>query len=111
MTACDTENALVPTPESGPKPLETAIAAAAEFIAASKADATRKAYASDWRDFAAWCADHGLVDLPAAAATVAAYLGTLASAGTKVSTVRRRCARLAMCTGGPATTTPPRMPA
>ncbi len=94
MTASDTENALVPTPEAGPKSLETAIAAAAEFIAASKADATRKAYASDWRDFAAWCANHGQVDLPAAPGTVAAYLGALASAGTKVSTVRRRCAAI-----------------
>jgi integrase len=33
--------------------------------------------------------------LPAAPATVAAYLGALASAGAKVSTVRRRCAAIA----------------
>jgi integrase len=52
------------------------------------------AYASDWRDFVAWCADHEQIDLPAAPATVAAYLGALASAGTKVSTVRRRCAAI-----------------
>jgi site-specific recombinase XerD len=98
MTASDTENALVPA--SGPnrrggrQSLEIAEEAVAEFIAASKADATRRAYASDWRDFAAWCAAHQQVQLPAAPATVAAYLGALATAGAKVSTVRRRCAAI-----------------
>jgi integrase len=90
MMAPDPENALVPTPWSEQKSLEVAVEAAAEFIAASKAAATRRAYA----DFAAWCADHGQVDLPAAPATVAAYLGALATAGTKASTVRRRCAAI-----------------
>jgi site-specific recombinase XerD len=92
-------NELVPTPgpkpEAGQKSIEVAVEAAAEFIAASKADATRRAYASDWRDFAAWCADHGQNELPAAPATVAAYLSALASAGAKVSTIRRRCAAIA----------------
>jgi integrase len=88
------ENALVPAPESGPKSLEIAERAAAGFIAASKADATRRAYAADWRDFAAWCAAHQQVELPAAPATVAAYLGALATGGAKVSTVRRRCAAI-----------------
>jgi site-specific recombinase XerD len=88
-------NALVPTPgpkpEAGQKSLDVAVKAAAEFIAASKADATRRAYASDWRDFAAWCADHGQSEFPAAPATLAAYLSALATAGSKVSTIRRRC--------------------
>jgi hypothetical protein len=92
-------NELVPTPgpkpEAGQKSIEVAVEAAAGFIAASKADATRRAYASDWRDFAAWCADHGQNELPAAPATVAAYLSALASAGAKVSTIRRRCAAIA----------------
>jgi site-specific recombinase XerD len=92
-------NELVPTPapgpENGPKSIEVAIEVAAEFIAASKADATRRAYASDWRDFAAWCADHGQSALPAAPGTIAAYLGALASAGAKVSTVRRRISAIA----------------
>jgi hypothetical protein len=92
MMAPGTENVLVPTTGSEQKSLDVALEAAAEFIAASKAAATRRAYASDWRDFAAWCADHGQVALPAAAATVAAYLGALASDGAKVSTVRRRWA-------------------
>jgi site-specific recombinase XerD len=94
MTVAGMENALVPTTDSGHKSLETAVEAAADFIAASKATATRRAYASDWRDFAAWCTAHQQTELPAAPATVAAYLGALASAGAKVSTVRRRCAAI-----------------
>ena len=35
---------------------------------------TRRAYRSDWSDFSAWCARHRFVPLPAAPATVAAYL-------------------------------------
>jgi integrase len=98
MTASDTENALVPAPgpnpQAGRQSLEIAQEAVAEFITASKANATRRAYASDWRDFAAWCAAHQQVERPAAPATVAAYLGALATAGAKVSTVRRRCAAI-----------------
>jgi site-specific recombinase XerD len=98
MTASGTESALVPAsgpnPRGGRQSLENAQEAAAEFITASKADATRRAYASDWRHFTAWCAAHQQVELPAAPANVAAYLGALASAGAKVSTVRRRCAAI-----------------
>jgi hypothetical protein len=90
MKAPGMSNELVPmpapTPDSGQKSLELAVGAAAGFIAASKAAATRRAYASDWRDFTAWCVDHGQTNLPA----VAAYLSALASAGAKISTVRRR---------------------
>jgi site-specific recombinase XerD len=99
MTAPGSENALVPTPgpkpQAGPNSLEVAAEAAAEFIAASKARATREAYASDWRDFEAWCDAHGLPTSPAAPQTVALYLSALASSGRKVSTVRRRCAAIA----------------
>jgi hypothetical protein len=98
MTAPGSENALVPTPgpkpEAGPKSLKVAAEAAAEFIAASKAQATRAAYAADWRDFEAWCAVHGLRTQPAAPETVALYLSALASSGRKVSTVRRRWAAI-----------------
>lgn len=68
--------------------------ATAEFITASKADATLSAYGSDWRDFESWCASHDLVSLPASPETVAVYLSALAGAGRKVSTIRRRCAAI-----------------
>ncbi len=44
------------------------------FRAASKAPATVRAYTSAWRAFGAWCRDRGLAALPAAPATLAAYL-------------------------------------
>jgi hypothetical protein len=46
MMAPGTENALVPTPGSEQKSLDVAVKAAAEFIAAAKADNTRRAYAA-----------------------------------------------------------------
>lgn len=51
------------------------------YARASKADATRKAYASQLRTFAAWCASAGLQALPAAPSTVALYLTHLAESG------------------------------
>ena len=44
------------------------------YAEAEKALATREAYASDWRDFAAWCASRGATALPAHVGIVAAYL-------------------------------------
>ena len=63
---------------------------AKKYAAASRADATRKAYASDWRDFDSFCAARDLQALPAAPETLAIYLAALADAGRKVSTIRRR---------------------
>jgi hypothetical protein len=60
-----------------------------EFIVASKAPATLRAYRADWADFTAWCADRGLSPLPAAPETVARYLTDLA--GVKATaTLQRR---------------------
>jgi len=69
--------------------------ATARFITASKAEATRAAYAADWRDFEAWCGSHGLIALPSDPETVAVYLSALAACGRKISTVRRRCVAIA----------------
>jgi site-specific recombinase XerD len=60
-----------------------------DFIVASKAPATLRAYRADWADFTAWCADRGLSPLPAAPETVARYLTDLA--GVKATaTLQRR---------------------
>src|SRR5262245_53355922 len=56
------------------------------YAQAEKAAATRVAYASDWRDFAAWCALRGATALPATPGLVAAHLSDLAGAGGKAST-------------------------
>jgi site-specific recombinase XerD len=64
------------------------------FAAAEKAQATRRAYASDWADFAAWCASRGAAALPAHVGIIAAYLSSLASDGRKASTIGRRAAAI-----------------
>ena len=64
------------------------------YAEAEKALATRRAYASDWRDFAAWCASRGATALPAHVGIVAAYLSSLADSGRKASTIGRRAAAI-----------------
>ena len=64
------------------------------YAEAEKALATRQAYASDWRDFAAWCASRGATALPAHVGIVAAYLSSMADSGRKSSTVGRRAAAI-----------------
>jgi site-specific recombinase XerD len=60
-----------------------------DFIVASKAPATIRAYRTDWQEFTSWCAERGLEALPAAPETVARYVTDLA--GVKaVATVQRR---------------------
>ena len=64
------------------------------YAEAEKALATRAAYASDWRDFAAWCALRGATALPAHQGIVAAYLSWLADSGRRASTIGRRAAAI-----------------
>ena len=45
-----------------------------ENVESSDADNTKRAYASAWRKFAAWCAPRGATPLPALPETLAAYL-------------------------------------
>src|SRR4051794_36886379 len=62
---------------------------ARDYVAAAKAPNTLRAYRADWRDFAAWCAQHRLEALPAAPETVALYLTALAGQR-KAATLQRR---------------------
>jgi integrase len=71
----------------------------AQSIAASKSEATKRAYRSDWKDFEAWCGLHGLAALPASAQTVALYISHLSepAKGEKaraVATITRRLAAI-----------------
>ncbi|MBA9067181.1 site-specific recombinase XerD [Methylobacterium sp. RAS18] len=70
------------------------LASAAQYALAEKSDATRRAYASDWSDFAGWAAGLDQAVAPASAATVAAYLASLADRGLKASTIVRRAAAI-----------------
>ena len=65
------------------------------YAEAAKAAATRTAYASDWRDFSAWCAGRGATSLPGSPAIVCAYLSWLAQGGKRASTIGRRVAAIA----------------
>ncbi len=64
-------------------------AQAQAFISAAKADATRKAYRSDWQQFDRWCAEHGLAPLPASPETVTLYLAALATTHKPASLQRK----------------------
>jgi hypothetical protein len=84
---------LIPLGPALPGALTTAeIDRTMEYADAEKAQATREAYASDWRDFAAWCASRAATALPAHQGIVAAYLSSLADSGRKASTIGRRAA-------------------
>ena len=69
--------------------------AAAGFAAAAKSAATRRAYASDWRDFVGWCAGEDVAPAPAASRTLVRYFTHLAGLGRSVSTIDRRAAAIA----------------
>jgi len=58
------------------------------FAKASKSENTQRAYAREWQAFAAWCALKGVSALPAAPATLAAYITGLAD-GTVGSRARK----------------------
>jgi site-specific recombinase XerD len=70
------------------------LASAQLYAAAEKAEATRLAYRTDARLFAAWCASHGLTPLPASPETVAAFLAHEADRGVKPATIARRLAAI-----------------
>jgi site-specific recombinase XerD len=65
------------------------------FAEAQHSPATLRCYASDWRDFAAWCAARGACPLPVHVGVLSVYLSDLASAGRKASTIGRRAAAIA----------------
>jgi hypothetical protein len=67
---------LIPSSRSAPgTDLDAAVDAAARFVAARRARATRPAYASDWREFAVWCTSRSVITLSAELAMVAAFAG------------------------------------
>src|ERR1700761_5583446 len=78
----------VPTPAG-----EAALAAAQAFAGRATAAATLRAYKADWTHFAQWCAAHGFVPVPAAPATIGAYLASLATSHAP-SSIRRRLSAL-----------------
>jgi integrase len=64
-----------------------------DYLVASTAASTAKAYRADWTHFAMWCHAHCLESLPAAPETVAVYLAALSETH-KPSTLSRRVAAI-----------------
>jgi hypothetical protein len=54
--------------------IDRELESAARYAASALASSTRAAYERDWRVFAQWCVARGLGAMPAAPATVAAFL-------------------------------------
>ncbi|MCZ7976356.1 site-specific integrase [Agrobacterium tumefaciens] len=92
-----------PLPEARALPahLEQLAERARAYVEAASAANTRKAYASDWKHFSAWCRRQGLAPLPPDPHTVGLYITALAS-GTaaadrkpsSVTTIERRLSAL-----------------
>ncbi|HKN10503.1 MAG TPA: hypothetical protein VJ376_13625, partial [Pseudomonadota bacterium] len=68
---------------------EAALAQAQALARRAAAPATLRAYKADWAHYAAWCAQAGFVPVPAAPATVGAYLASLGETHAP-TTIRRR---------------------
>lgn len=64
------------------------------FQLAAESDSTKKAYATDWRTFTAWCLEAGVPSLPAHPISVANFLTAGALEGKKASTLGRRAAAI-----------------
>ena len=65
---------------------------------AADAPSTLRAYASDLRNYQAWCTQHGMMALPATPEVVGAYLAA-AGEGYAMQTLRRRVAAIARASG------------
>ena len=81
-----------PAPVLGPA-AAAALAAAKAYARKATAPATLRAYRADWEHYAQWCAATGLAPVPAAPATVGAYLASLAETHAP-ATIRRRLAAI-----------------
>jgi integrase len=67
---------------------------ALKFKDVSKAEETKRAYRSDFRQFVEWCGRMGLDPLPATTSTIGLYITDLAKGGAKVSTINRKLASI-----------------
>ena len=81
--------ALLPEAAQSLTVVDELAARARDYADHSQADSTRRAYASDLRDFYRFCLTIDAAALPATPQTVALYVTELA-ATVKVSTIRRR---------------------
>ena len=77
-----------------PAHLSAGVDLAKEYIRESTSPATRRAYASDCKVFATWCADNGCASLPSSPEIVSVFLARQAEAGINPATLTRRVASI-----------------
>jgi len=75
--------------------LEQLSASMNDYLRASKAKNTVRAYQSDWNQFSKWCNRFSFVTLPADEEVVGAYISYLADCGRRTSTIRRHLTSIA----------------
>lgn len=74
--------------------LDQALQTAQHYSRKSRADATWRAYQSDWRQFEGWCHSLALPSLPAPPDTVAMFVAAQAAEGRSPATLGRRLAAI-----------------
>ena len=85
---------VMPSVPAEPAITQEEIGTARRYADASRAASTQRAYTSDWRRFATWCAARNLDALPADPGVVAVFLAAEAEAGSAPLTVGRRLAAI-----------------
>lgn len=88
----DSLEAASSTPES--RLSETEMARVAAAMADSRAASTNRAYASKWRAWEKWCAQHGRQALPADSSQVASFMVELEQEGKALSTINGTAAAI-----------------
>ena len=87
MTTAASDQIVPREPTSLPA-LRAADQGVAEALESVLSDNTNRVYGTQWRLFDEWCAEVGLVSLPAEPLTVARYLAARASDGASIATMR-----------------------
>lgn len=85
----------LPAPRSAATPaaaFERELDRAERYAQSALAPSTRRAYEQDWLLFATWCAERGVVAIPAQPVSVAAFLAAEADRGFRPVTIGRRAA-------------------
>ena len=85
-TAADPQ--IVPVEPPSLPALRAADQGVADALESVLSDNTQRVYGTQWRIFTGWCAEVGLVSLPAEPLTVARYLAARANAGASIATIR-----------------------
>ena len=86
---------IVPQEPTSLPALRAADQGVAEALESVLSDNTQRVYGAQWRIFDEWCAEVGLVSLPAEPLTVARYLAARANSGASIATIRMATSAIA----------------